>query len=106
VIALSVFEEFGVDAIYARNRELAGTLRRSLVEIGWHPVELNEANQSNIVSVPFGAAEPTSLLGALRERGIVAAARDGNLRFSVHFYNHEDDIERLTAALPEWRPAR
>ena len=31
--------------------------------------------------------------------GIFCAARDGNLRVSVHFYNHEDDIERLVTAL-------
>jgi cysteine desulfurase / selenocysteine lyase len=35
----------------------------------------------------------------LRQSGIVCAARDGNLRLAVHFYNHEDDIERLASAL-------
>jgi selenocysteine lyase/cysteine desulfurase len=70
-----------------------------LAEAGWPPVELAEANRSNIVSVPFGAADPNALLGALRQRGVVAAARDGNLRLSVHFYNDEDDIEKLVTAL-------
>jgi selenocysteine lyase/cysteine desulfurase len=32
---------------------------------------------------------------------VVAAARDGNLRLAVHFYNHEDDIEQLTGALAD-----
>jgi selenocysteine lyase/cysteine desulfurase len=27
------------------------------------------------------------------------SVRNGNLRLAVHFYNHEDDIERLAGAL-------
>jgi selenocysteine lyase/cysteine desulfurase len=38
-------------------------------------------------------------VSALRGQGIICSARDGNLRLSVHFYNHEDDIARLVATL-------
>jgi selenocysteine lyase/cysteine desulfurase len=65
----------------------------------WAPLDLPEANRSTIVSVPLGAAEPAPLLAALRERGIVGSARDGNLRLAIHLYNHEDDIERRTTVL-------
>jgi selenocysteine lyase/cysteine desulfurase len=41
------------------------------------------------------------LLAELKRRGIVCSARDGNLRLAIHFYKHEDDIERLTSALSE-----
>ena len=99
--ALSVFDDFGAEVIFARNRELAELLRVSLAEIGWKPVDLPGANRSTIVSVPLGDAEPARLLTALKARGIVAAARDGNLRLSVHLYNHEDDVARLTRALAE-----
>jgi selenocysteine lyase/cysteine desulfurase len=99
--AVSVFDVFGADAIYARNRELAALLRASLAEVGWLPVDLPETNRSTIVSVPLRDAEPAPLLAALMQRGIVGAARDGNLRLAVHFYNHEDDIQRLTKALAE-----
>jgi selenocysteine lyase/cysteine desulfurase len=34
---------------------------------------------------------------------VVCAARDGNLRISVHFYNHEDDIEQLVTMLSSLR---
>ena len=34
-----------------------------------------------------------------RRQGIIVAARDGNLRISIHFYNHEDDIHRLATTL-------
>jgi selenocysteine lyase/cysteine desulfurase len=99
--ALSVFDAYGPAAIYARNRELAAVLRASLSESGLKPVDLPPANRSTIVSVPLGDADPAPLLAALRERGVIAAARDGNLRLSLHFYNHEDDIERATRALSE-----
>ena len=70
-------------------------------EIGWEPVDLPEARRSTIVSVPLGDRDPTSLLGALADRGVVCSARDGNLRVTIHFYNHEDDVDRLMRALPE-----
>jgi cysteine desulfurase / selenocysteine lyase len=99
--ALSVFAELGADAIYARNRELAEHQRGSLTEIGRAPVELPAQHRSTIVSVPLGETEPAPLLAALKERGVVCAARDGNLRLAVHFYNHEDDIEQVAHALNE-----
>ena len=60
--ALSVFDLFGADAVYARNRELAERLRASLSDVGWTPVELPDVNRSTIVSVPLGHADPAPLL--------------------------------------------
>jgi cysteine desulfurase/selenocysteine lyase len=99
--ALAVFDLFGAEAIYRRNRELAGILRASLSEIGWAPVDLPEINRSSIVSVPLGGTESVGLVGELKRRGIICSARDGNLRLAIHFYNHEDDIARLAIALGE-----
>ena len=36
----------------------------------------------------------------LKERGIIAAPRQGWVRFSPHFYIIPDDIERVVEALP------
>ena len=52
-----------------------------------------------IVSVPLGGHEAAPLLGALSAHGVICSARDGNLRLAVHFYNHQDDIDRLVTAL-------
>jgi selenocysteine lyase/cysteine desulfurase len=99
--ALAVFDRFGAEAIYGRNRELAGILRASLSEVGWPPVDLPEVNRSSIVSVPLGEAEPAHLLAELRRREIICSARDGHLRLAIHFYNDEDDIGRIASALSE-----
>jgi selenocysteine lyase/cysteine desulfurase len=99
--ALKVFDLFGAEAVYRRNHELAELLRASLSARDWSPVDLPERNRSSIVSVPLERSEPAAVVSALAERGIICSARDGNLRFAVHLYNHEDDIERLTAALRE-----
>ena len=97
--ALTVFEEFGPSAIFRRNQELTATLRDGLADVGWTPIDLPAANRRTIVSVSLGSADPGSIVAQLNECGVVCSARDGNLRLAVHFYNHEDDVDRLTAAL-------
>jgi selenocysteine lyase/cysteine desulfurase len=97
--ALAVFDDFGPGAIYARNHELTVQLRAALAGIGWDPADLPERNQSTIVSVPVGDTEAARLLSALSGQQVICSARDGNLRLAVHFYNHEDDIERLVTTL-------
>ena len=97
--ALRVFDDFGPDAIYARNRNLEARLRDTLTEVGWEPVALAPGNRSTIVTVPLGDLEPAAVVGTLAEGGVVGAVRDGALRLSVHLYNHEDDVDRLAARL-------
>jgi len=97
--ALTVFDDYGADVVYARNRELTSSLRSAVTGAGWSPVKLPEQNLSTILSVPLADREPVELLEALAAQGIVCSARDGNLRLSIHFYNHEDDIERLLRVL-------
>jgi selenocysteine lyase/cysteine desulfurase len=53
------------------------------------------------VAVPLGDVDPATLLAELKRRGVVCSARDGNLRLAIHFYNHEDDIDRVASALSE-----
>jgi selenocysteine lyase/cysteine desulfurase len=105
--ALTIFDDFGPGTIYARNHELTAKLRAALTGIGWDPVDLPGQNRSTIVSVPLGDSGASRLPIALSEQGVICSARDGNLRLAVHFYNHEEDIERLVTTLTsaDWRSA-
>jgi selenocysteine lyase/cysteine desulfurase len=97
--SLGIFDQFGADTIYSRNRDLAELLRGALSAVGWEPVALPAENRSTILRVPLGDLEPARVVHALSEQRVIASARDGALRFSVHLYNHEDDIDRLVAIL-------
>lgn len=97
--ALSIFERFGIEAIFARNEELAADLRERLIDAGWPPMDLSPTNRSTIVAVPLGDKDPASLVERLLAANVICRARDGNLRLSVHFYNNSDDMDRLVAAL-------
>jgi cysteine desulfurase/selenocysteine lyase len=97
--AIAPFAEFGADAVFARNREVTALLRTAVTEVGWVPVALVEANQSTIVSVALAGRDPAGVLAALRAGSVVAAARDGHLRLSVHLYNDERDVEHVARVL-------
>ena len=43
--------------------------------------------------------DPDATVGRLREAGVIANVRGGSIRVSPHFYNTEEDIDCLLAAL-------
>ena len=102
--SLGIFDHFGPDRIYARNRHLEVQLRDALTAAGWDPVAMPTASRSTIVSVPLGELDPTRVVQGLAEQHVIASAREGALRLSIHLYNHEDDIAQLVAALGSLGP--
>lgn len=95
--SLELILEIGPEAIEKRVLELADQVRGIARELGGEPVSKNSA----IVSVRFEGRDPSPLARALSEKRVLVAARHGLLRISTHFYNNEDDLERLRAALKD-----
>jgi selenocysteine lyase/cysteine desulfurase len=58
---------------------------------------LVEGRRSGIVC--FGAEDAVNLAERLIERDVIVSAREGNVRTGIHFYNDEDDVDRLLAEL-------
>lgn len=87
--------EIGAEAIERRVLELACSARDRLRRLG---AEVKETG-SQIVAAKFSHADPSRLARELKSRRVLVAARHGFLRISPHFYNIENDLDRLDEEL-------
>lgn len=55
--------------------------------------------ESHIIAARFPGRDAVELANALNEQRILVSARHGHLRVSVHFYNNEEDLERMRGVL-------
>jgi selenocysteine lyase/cysteine desulfurase len=54
---------------------------------------------SPVLAVRFPGRDVARIGQALKEERVLVSARHGRLRVSVHFYNNEEDLERLAEVL-------
>jgi len=93
----AVFRRFGIAAILERNAQLSRRLHEALAArvTGFQPFA--PAHRSTIVSVQVADTDQT--LARLREANVIASVRAGRVRLAVHFYNLEDEIDRVAELL-------
>lgn len=97
---LDLFEQVGRERVFERVGELAARTREALRAAGGVPsADESEWFDSPIVTARFPGRDVGALALELRERRIAAAARQGFLRVSPHFFNNEEDIAALGEAL-------
>jgi len=87
--------ELGPREIESRVLTLAASARARLQKLGADSAD----NGSQIVAAKFPGADPSRLARELKERRVLVAARHGFLRVSPHFYNTEEDLDRLEGEL-------
>ena len=63
--------------------------------------DLQPHYDSSIIAAKFEGQDASALAAELKQRRIAVAARKGNLRVSPHFFNNQDDLQRLDSALTE-----
>lgn len=90
--SLATFHRLGPQTVERRVLELTTQLRTRLLELPGasllHPV-------SPITVVRFAGHDAAELAAQLRRHRILASARHGGLRLSLHFYNAESDLDHL-----------
>jgi len=107
-LQLEWLASLGQAAIEARSRELATALFDEVVRIPGVRMFTPAAPSHRGAVVTFDPAglEPAKVLAALESDGIVAASRGGTdrpgIRFSPHFYNSAEDVERAAAAIRKY----
>ena len=98
--SLRLVEEIGVPAIEQRVLELAGLLRVELAAMGAEFYQSKgECLPSQIVTASLPGVDSVALAKRLAEQNINISARRAYLRISPHFYNNEEDVAVLLAAI-------
>src|SRR5438477_3205378 len=100
--ALGLLLEVGSDAIEARVLSLSARLAEGLDRRGYELVEpwpRAPAESSGIVSFRKRRARPQEVLRALEVAHVVARIHQDFVRLSPHFYNTEEEIDRVLEVL-------
>ena len=93
--------EVGVERIAPAVQALATQLAEGAVRKGYILLgDRTPDNGAGIVALHKPGVDSRQIVHELKERGIIAAPRQGWVRFSPHFYISPDDIDRVVAALP------
>jgi selenocysteine lyase/cysteine desulfurase len=98
--AIDLLLELGVEAIGRRVLELTDRLVEGLARCGARLLSPRGPGEaSGIVSFQLGDEAPARSAARLRERGVFVVERRGGVRASPHFYNDEDELQRLLESL-------
>jgi cysteine desulfurase/selenocysteine lyase len=99
--ALSLLEEAGTDVIAAHVLSLCAHAADRLEAKGYHVLSPRaEADRAGLVMFQHPTRDNAAVLEVLQVAKVTAAVRGGLLRFSPHFYNTVEEINRAVDALP------
>jgi selenocysteine lyase/cysteine desulfurase len=100
--AVDLIQNVGVEAISNRIKDLTDRLILGLMAKGYQVISpRKELEWSGIVSFTSAKHNHDQIVIALRkQQNTEIAVREGRLRASPHFYNTDEQIDKLVAALP------
>ncbi|MDP8315163.1 MAG: aminotransferase class V-fold PLP-dependent enzyme [Candidatus Celaenobacter antarcticus] len=90
--SLELINDLGIQNIEKHALKLAQQFADECEEQGYTVVSPGGKRRSAIVSVHFGDSK--KVYEALLTHKVLCSLREGNIRFSFHLYNNEEDIEK------------
>ncbi len=101
--ALELLLEVGIENIRPAVQGLGDQLAQGAEALGYELACARTAETgSGIVSVRKAGVESTMMVRNLKDKGIIAAPRQGWVRFAPHFYISPGDIDRVLAELASY----
>jgi selenocysteine lyase/cysteine desulfurase len=90
------------DEVAAHNAELASMIADGLTERGAKLLTPGDPRRrAGTVTARFPGHDGEAVASELTRRGIIVSPRVGSTRFSMHYYNNADDVDRALAVLDE-----
>jgi selenocysteine lyase/cysteine desulfurase len=101
--SVSLINEIGINNIQERALSLNRLLTDRLAESGWKVLSPLQNESSRSAETLIEVEKPAEVVHALFRRGVIVTEKPEGFRAATHFFNNEDDIQSLVAALNETR---
>jgi cysteine desulfurase / selenocysteine lyase len=99
--SLELLLEAGVENVGKAVQALTDRLARGAVEKGYQMLgDRTPENGAGIIAIQKPGLDSRKLVHELKQKGIIAAPRQGWIRLSPHFYISPEEIDRVSEALP------
>jgi cysteine desulfurase/selenocysteine lyase len=100
--AIRYISGLSLDEVADHNRQLAGQLADGLIQRGATLLTpASPRRRAGTVTARFPGRDGEAIAADLTRRGVIVSPRVGSTRFSMHFYNNSDDVDRALAALDQ-----
>jgi cysteine desulfurase/selenocysteine lyase len=101
--ALELTSEIGIANVQARALEMNRFLTSRLGEGGWKVLSPLQNESARSAETLVEVAKPGEVVRQLSRRGVIVTEKPQGIRVATHFFNNEDDIERLINGLNDTR---
>ncbi|HSS21463.1 MAG TPA: aminotransferase class V-fold PLP-dependent enzyme [Pyrinomonadaceae bacterium] len=103
--SVEMLSNIGMENIETRVLRLNTYLTDRLLEAGWKVLSPIENENTRSAETLVEASDPEGVVAKLAEQGIIVTKKPQGFRVATHFFNNEDDVERLIMGLERCRSA-
>jgi selenocysteine lyase/cysteine desulfurase len=97
--SVDLMTNLGLKNIEGRVLSLNRSLTNRLIESGWPVLSPIADERTRSAETLVSVNEPARVVACLGEQKIIVTKKPQGIRVATHFFNNEDDVERLMEAL-------